>query len=410
MEELGSVVIDKRLWIGSFWNSLIYPEKCTDATYDPEWTVSYVYNTIMQDRFPDFVVCVGIEDRISSSDINNDKTLDNIVCQIRALIPEDQRRLIGFAHYNIYFCGFYENRAQGVDERLIQRLTSLQETLNKDDGIFVTIGIAFLPEYSLDGWRWAAQRAVVAERQKIRKGPGRVYLYSEDYSERPPIFTYQELIEKLWHLVLNGRLPEVDTYFNLLNRELFEANYIPILDLHLLIQIKINVMGWAAIQAGVESSQIFPRVQDYLSTVSTLYDYVKLRELLFKAVTDFTSCVYNHYVCTSSYIIKRAEDFIDNNLDEDLSLKRISDAVGVHPSYLSRSFNSEKGISLTKYINQKRIDHAKQLLLDRKLTITEIALSVGFNTIQHFGRVFKEVEGCSPSDYREMAIVKNNNE
>ncbi len=388
-------------WVGAFWDSLIYPGYSSDTTFDPKWAVSYVYENVMDAQFPDFVACMGLEE-YSPSSPNNAEVLKKTMERICGLLPEKERYLLGFAHHNnLYFCGFCER------EKFARRLEELQENLLRYDGILVTIGLAFLPNESFKGWEWAAQRAVVAERQKIREGIGRVYVYSGDRSKHLPISTYQGLIDTLWHLVLNGRLSEVDSYLHEANQELFEGTYIPILNLRPLIQMKISVMGWAAIEAGVDPDQVLPKIQGYLSEISVLYDYVKVREVLFRAVTDFTSSVYDHYACESSYLIKRAEDFIDTHISEELSLSGISHALGVHPSYLSRRFKAEKGINLTQYINRKRIQRAKQLLLDKRLTITEVASSVGFNTIQNFGRVFKMLEGCSPSDYRDGAIRRS---
>ncbi len=49
-------------WTGSFWNILIYPEYCTDEVEDPEVNVSWVIKKVLKDEFPDFVVCISLDD------------------------------------------------------------------------------------------------------------------------------------------------------------------------------------------------------------------------------------------------------------------------------------------------------------------------------------------------------------
>ena len=83
----------------------------------------------------------------------------------------------------------------------------------------------------------------------------------------------------------------------------------------------------------------------------------------------------------------------------------IANTLGVNHSYLSRRFKAEKGITITKYINTQRINLAKRLLLNKELNISEIAFNVGFGSIQHFQRIFRDVEDCSPSEYRKSKFV-----
>lgn len=70
---------------------------------------------------------------------------------------------------------------------------------------------------------------------------------------------------------------------------------------------------------------------------------------------------------------------------------------------MSRSllFHKSTGISLVQYINKIRIGQAKKYLLSTDWTITEIAFKVGFNSLPHFNRIFKEFESCCSSKFRK---------
>lgn len=59
-------------------------------------------------------------------------------------------------------------------------------------------------------------------------------------------------------------------------------------------------------------------------------------------------------------------------------------------------------IPLYKYLNQRRIDHAKTLLLDPGLSVIEVALASGFSSLSAFLRMFKLLNHCTPTEYRSM--------
>lgn len=91
------------------------------------------------------------------------------------------------------------------------------------------------------------------------------------------------------------------------------------------------------------------------------------------------------------------EHFMENNLD----LTKIADNVEITPNYLSAYFKKHKNITLIKYITQKRMEYAKQMLTDTNLSISAIAVNVGFTDVCVFSKVFKKNEKMTPSMYRE---------
>jgi len=91
----------------------------------------------------------------------------------------------------------------------------------------------------------------------------------------------------------------------------------------------------------------------------------------------------------------------DNYAGTTLSLDEVSSHVGISGSYLSRIFAESLGCGFLDYLNQFRIEKARQLLLATDLQIAEIGYQVGFNSSQSFTRVFKKIMEITPSVYRE---------
>lgn len=95
-------------------------------------------------------------------------------------------------------------------------------------------------------------------------------------------------------------------------------------------------------------------------------------------------------------------DFIRKNYTRELSREGMACAFDMSTDYMSRLFKKYTGKKLNEYINLLRIREAKSRLRTRDVKIIDIALSVGFESLPTFNRVFKNITGLSPSRYRRM--------
>ncbi|WP_229264016.1 response regulator transcription factor [Cohnella cholangitidis] len=95
--------------------------------------------------------------------------------------------------------------------------------------------------------------------------------------------------------------------------------------------------------------------------------------------------------------------YIEQHLNEDLSLVRLARHSHFNPSYLSRLFKQEKGQNLSEYIDQARTKKAKELLTKDEWKIHEVGSRVGYEAAHSFTRFFKKMTGVTPQEYREAA-------
>lgn len=94
--------------------------------------------------------------------------------------------------------------------------------------------------------------------------------------------------------------------------------------------------------------------------------------------------------------------YIDAHCSEDLSLEAVADRCGFSKYHFSRLFKQYANVSFYKYLNQKRIAKAQNLLIDPDLSITDVSLACGFSSLSSFIRMFKIVKGCTPSQFRSL--------
>ena len=101
----------------------------------------------------------------------------------------------------------------------------------------------------------------------------------------------------------------------------------------------------------------------------------------------------------------RVTDYIRNNLTaDDLSQGAMAEMAGISTEYFSRIFRSVTGTNYSKWLNMIRMEKATELLTDRSLTLAEIAMLSGFQSISSFNRVFHAEKGMAPGEYRALLM------
>jgi two-component system response regulator YesN len=99
--------------------------------------------------------------------------------------------------------------------------------------------------------------------------------------------------------------------------------------------------------------------------------------------------------------MKQAVAYIQGNFaKESLSLQEVADVTGLSPSYFSRSFKEEYGISFIHFLTKLRMEQAKAMLADPNCKTYEIAYAVGYSDYPHFTKAFKKYWGLSPSEVK----------
>ncbi len=99
--------------------------------------------------------------------------------------------------------------------------------------------------------------------------------------------------------------------------------------------------------------------------------------------------------------LRNAVEYIDKNYFYPITRNEIAEYVHVSPNYLSAIFRSEMDISYIEYLNQVRIKHAKELLIESDKKLHEIADEIGYGDVYYFSKVFKQHMGISPNEYRK---------
>lgn len=95
-------------------------------------------------------------------------------------------------------------------------------------------------------------------------------------------------------------------------------------------------------------------------------------------------------------------NYISDHCTENINVDDLADLAGFSKFHFARLFKQFAGMSCYEYLTQKRIAHAERLLIQPDISITEVAMRSGFNSLSTFNRIFKSAKGCTPSEYKHL--------
>ena len=106
--------------------------------------------------------------------------------------------------------------------------------------------------------------------------------------------------------------------------------------------------------------------------------------------------------------LRIAIKFIAEKYSHSISVKEVAEIAGVSQNYLNKLFNEKFSMSINEYINHVRIFKAKLLLEKTNMSVSDLALQVGYNNKQNFNKNFIKAVGLTPRSYKKYIGAKDN--
>lgn len=219
----------------------------------------------------------------------------------------------------------------------------------------------------------------------------------ETLFRHPPYFLEQELLSK----IKAGNLNETMTVLreiNSLKRTRLSKDALRSIKNSLICSVTLFTR--AAIEGGVTPEAAFTLSDSIILSIEDMDNLDELVDYEYKAAEQFVKIVLDFSKSKYSNAIQQAISYIYKNLTDKLTLRRISDAIFVHPNYLSALFRKEVGMSLSDYIMKTRVEEAKYYIRYTNTKISDIAIFYQFCNQSYFTQVFRKFVGCTPKEYR----------
>ncbi len=142
--------------------------------------------------------------------------------------------------------------------------------------------------------------------------------------------------------------------------------------------------------------------------ISSLYKMIEkcdnikdLNGILEEVAVNISEKVNNYNNKSMKLVLRKAMDFIHEHYNEQVTLNEVAEHIYVSTFYISRIFKKELGKNFVDYLNEIRIEKAKELMSEIKYKTYEIAELVGIPDAHYFSKLFKKYEGLTPTEYRD---------
>ena len=145
--------------------------------------------------------------------------------------------------------------------------------------------------------------------------------------------------------------------------------------------------------------EIFKKLTKYWYDKLPNYEFVTknlLEQLIFQIYEDMREQKHNY---NANLIVEKVIKYMNQNISRKVTVTELSDLVKLSPTYLSETFKAETGYSIIKFFNKMKIDKAKEIIIEGDKKVKEVATLMGFSDEFYFSKIFKKVEGISPSQF-----------
>lgn len=162
----------------------------------------------------------------------------------------------------------------------------------------------------------------------------------------------------------------------------------------------------AAMAGGVSPATAYTLADQYTEECMRCDSRGRLQALAGTLISDFVTRVHQHKRRHLALTppIAACKEFIDLNVREKIDLASLTAVSGYSYYYLSHEFNRQLGCSINQYINQAKINTAKRLLKTSQQSASDIAVTLHFSSPSYFSKIFRQLTGVSPREYRRKAL------
>ena len=169
--------------------------------------------------------------------------------------------------------------------------------------------------------------------------------------------------------------------------------------------ISMNTLLRKAAESGGVHPLYIDRVSsDFARRIEQISNLGESSTLMQDMFRGYCTLVRQHSLSGYSHVVQTAILLIDSDLSANLTLHSLAEHQGVSPGYLSTVFKKETGRTVTAYIREKRMRHARHLLGTTNLQIQTVAMYCGILDVHFFSKLFKKETGMTPKQYRQSIV------
>lgn len=168
-----------------------------------------------------------------------------------------------------------------------------------------------------------------------------------------------------------------------------------------------TIVSRAGIEAGLDVDEVFSLEEMYIRKCESLEDIDRIKNLQYHMIIDFADRVnkMNQYNQNNSILVSQISKYIQNHISESIKTSDIANYLNKSRGRITTEFKNQTGINLSDFIRIKKIEEAEELLSRTDKSLVFISNYLGFSSQSHFCKVFKDIKGVTPDQYRKKKLI-----
>ncbi|MBP2654459.1 MAG: two component transcriptional regulator, AraC family [Firmicutes bacterium] len=160
------------------------------------------------------------------------------------------------------------------------------------------------------------------------------------------------------------------------------------------------VLSRAAVEGGASLEKMTLQNFSLISKLAKCRSQSQVHQLLTDSMGDLMDNMVEKCNTVNARVVSQACDYIVHNCNRNLMLEEVAKTVHLSPFYFSRVFKQEQGCNFVEFLTKTRVERAKRLLHEPNLNVVRIALECGYQDASYFCKVFRQIVGVTPNQFR----------
>ena len=231
----------------------------------------------------------------------------------------------------------------------------------------------------------------------------RLYLQREEGFRRIPISSEYEK----YNAVSSGNVERVKENFIKIKENFYNGKGVlsddPVKNVRYHFIISTAIISRVCIENGMSHDLAYTLSDIYIRRADKCESIEKIIDMIGEMHMDYAERMRElKKENVISIHIRKCIDYIYDNLQEKLTVRSMAEYLQIDPTYLSKLFSKEVGISFREFIINARVGAAKNMLAYSDFSFSEVSLSLGFSSQSAFTDTFKRLTGMTPGKYRAL--------
>lgn len=168
-----------------------------------------------------------------------------------------------------------------------------------------------------------------------------------------------------------------------------------LMDVVSLVRMTINTMGYHA-------DELFGcDIREYYKSIRDIDEF---RIWMYEIINLYSAKANEKKQSLHEELEIKIKKFIEDNIYKELSLETVAEGLHISAGHLSRVFKAKTGTTFSNYVTELKLQCAVRLLEEGKLTVKEIAARLGYHSVHHFIKIFREKYGNTPKEYQKINV------